>query len=337
MGGDQAPAAAVEGAVLALQESSCSLVLVGDETAVCEILGDRCRDDPRLRVVHAAEVVGMNEPAITPIRRKRDSSIRVCAELVKRGEADGMVSAGNTGAAMIVAKMVIGTIDGVDRPALSMLLPNPKGSTLVLDVGANIDTKAEYLRQFAVMGHAYAQQILGMKEPRIGLLSIGEEAGKGTDLTREVFQMMESSVSLNFVGNVEGDDVFAGTVDVIICDGFVGNVMLKSCESIVESIGLYLREEVERSWVFKLGYLLGRPAIERMRRRLDYSEYGAAPLLGIQGGCLIGHGRSNANAIKNALVNAAKFCEAGLHRKLRDDIAELHRIEAAVMHSEEAV
>jgi len=247
-----------------------------------------------------------------------------------------MVTAGNTGAAMIVAKMVIATIEGVDRPALSIVLPNKIGSTLVLDVGANVDAKAEYLREFAVMGHAYARQILRAVRPRIGLLSIGEEEGKGTDLTRQVFKMMETA-SLNFIGNVEGGDVFAGTADVVICDGFVGNVMLKSCEGLVDLIGDFMREEMARTWMSRLGYLLARPAFAGIRRRTDYSEYGAAPLLGVNGGCFIGHGRSDAKAMKNSILNAERFCEAELHVTMREEIAELHRLEKELLSSEEVV
>ena len=330
MGGDHAPAAVVRGAVDALQEADCSLILVGDETTIRDILSDRKFDNGRLEIVDTDEVVGMQEPATTPIRQKRRSSVRLCADLVHQGRAHGMVSAGNTGAAMIVAKMVIGTIEGVDRPALSMLVPNPKGSTLVLDVGANVDSKAEYLRQFAVLGHSYAQEILGTSSPRVGLLSIGEEEGKGTDLTREVFKIMESG-SLNFVGNVEGRDVFAGTVDVIICDGFVGNVLLKSCESLVELMAHLVNEEIQKSWISRLGYFLARPAFARLRRCVDSTEYGAAQLLGIKGACFIGHGNSNAKAIKNSVLKATEFCQADLHLKMREKIAELHRFEVQLL------
>ena len=337
MGGDNAPEAVVEGAFEAVQESDVSVILVGDEASIRDVLGDARSAIDRLQIVHTDEFVGMDEPAITPIRKKRRSSVRVCADLVHQGQAHGMVTAGNTGAAMIAAKMVMGMIEGVDRPALSMVLPSPKGRpTLVLDVGATVDSKARYLRQFAVMGHSYAEQILGRENPSIGLLSIGEEAGKGSDLTREVFKIMEAA-SLNFAGNVEGSDAFAGTVDVIICDGFVGNVMLKACESIGELMAHYMRVEISKSWLSRAGYLLARPAFERVRCKMDYSEYGGATLLGVNGGCFIGHGRSNAHAVKNAVIEAAEFCRTGLHQKMRERIAELHRFEDAVLHSEEVV
>jgi glycerol-3-phosphate acyltransferase PlsX len=286
--------------------------------------------------VHADEVVGMDEPAITPIRKKRRSSLRLCAELVREGKAQAMVTAGNTGAAMIVAKMVIGTVSGVDRPALAAVLPNRSGRTVLLDVGANVNSKPIHLRQFAVMGHFYAQEVLGMASPRIGLLSIGEEEGKGNDLTREVFRVLKTT-GLNFLGNVEGRDVFDGTVDVIVCDGFVGNVVLKSAESLAEFLGGLLREEIEGSPRGKLGYLFTKPMFDRLRERTDYRQYGAAPLLGVNGGCLIGHGRSNAEAVHNAIRRAAEFSAAQLDRKIRDKIAELHRQEERLLAARQSV
>jgi glycerol-3-phosphate acyltransferase PlsX len=311
MGGDHAPRCAVEGAVRAARE---------DGTA----------SEPRVELVHAEEVVGMDEPAITPIRKKRRSSIRICAQLVKEDRAQAMVSAGNTGAAMIVAKMVIGTIPGVDRPALAAILPNARGRTVLLDVGANVDTKPAQLREFAVMGHFYAQEVIGTPSPKIGLLSIGEEEGKGTDLTREVFKVLKKT-GLNFVGNVEGRDVFNGNADVIVCDGFVGNVVLKSAESLAELFGRMLREELSRSPRTRAGYLLAKPAFARFRTRTDYSEYGAAPLLGVNGGCFIGHGRSNAKAVQNAIRRAVEFSTAALANKIRDKVAELHSQEERLL------
>jgi len=241
-----------------------------------------------------------------------------------------MVTAGNTGAAMIAAKMVIGTVSGVDRPALAAVLPNRQGRTVLLDVGANVDTKPVHLREFAVMGHFYAQEVIGTPSPRIGLMSIGEEEGKGTDLTREVFKVLKTT-GLNFVGNVEGGDLFKGTVDVIVCDGFVGNVVLKSSEALAEFILRMLREEIAGSPRGKLGYQLARPAFDRFRERTDYSEYGAAPLLGLNGGCFIGHGRSNARAIHNAIRRATEFSNARLDRKISDKLAELHSQEERLL------
>lgn len=334
MGGDFAPQSAVEGAVCAAVEDGAEVLLVGDRARIeAELarLGHLGRRPQGLEVVHAEEVVGMDEPAITPIRKKRRSSIRICAELVKEGRAQALVTAGNTGAAMISAKMVIGTVAGVDRPALAAVLPNVQGRTVLLDVGANVDTKALHLREFAVMGHFYAQAVIGTPAPRVGLMSIGEEEGKGTDLTREVFKVLKNT-GLNFVGNVEGSDVFNGSVDVIVCDGFVGNVILKSAEALAEMVGRMLREEIERGGArTRVGYLFAKPAFDAFRKRTDYSEYGAAPLLGVNGGCFIGHGRSTARAMQNAIRRAAEFSAARLDQKIRDKVAELHSQEARLL------
>jgi phosphate acyltransferase len=334
MGGDYAPQCAVEGAFRAATEDGASVILVGDRVRVEAELRKWGDASGRIEVVHAEEVVGMDEPAITPIRKKRRSSIRLCAELVKEGRAQALVTAGNTGAAMIAAKMVIGTVAGVDRPALAAVLPNQRGRTVLLDVGANVDVKPVHLREFAVMGHFYAQEVIGTPSPRIGLMSIGEEEGKGTDLTREVFKVLKTT-GLNFVGNVEGGDVFNGSVDVIVCDGFVGNVVLKSAEALAEFILKMLRTEIEATPRAKMGYLLAKPAFDRFRQRTDYSEYGAAPLLGINGGCFIGHGRSNARAMQNAIRRALEFSSAQLDRKIRDKIAELHNQEERLLGTDQ--
>jgi glycerol-3-phosphate acyltransferase PlsX len=334
MGGDFAPGATVAGAFEAAAQEGMSILLVGQGEILqkrLERLGDH---RGRIEIVEATEVVGMDEPPITPIRKKRDSSIRVCAELVKEGRAQALVTAGNTGAAMIVAKTVIGAIKGVDRPALAAVLPNPKGNTVILDVGANVDSKAAHLRQFAVMGYFYAQEVLGTDSPRVGLLSIGEEEGKGTDLTRQVFREMKEG-GFNFIGNVEGSDVFNGAVDVVVCDGFVGNAVLKSAESLAEATAAMMRDELDRSWIARLGYLLAKPAFSRFRRRVDYREYGAAPLLGVEGGCFVGHGRSNAKAVRNSIRRAVEFCEADLHNKIRDKLAELHTREDRLLRMSE--
>ena len=334
MGGDFAPQAVVEGAFRAATEDKASILLVGDRERLEKELARHGDAGSRIEIVHAEEVVGMDEPAITPIRKKRRSSIRVCAELVRERRAAAMVSAGNTGAVMIAAKMVIGTIPGVDRPALAAVFPNRRGRTVVLDVGANVDTKPEHLRQFAVMGHFYAQEVIGTRSPRIGLLSIGEEDAKGTDLTREVFRVLKET-GLNFLGNVEGSDLFNGNADVIVCDGFVGNVVLKAAESLGDLISQMLREEIVHGVRSRVGYLLVRPAFAAFRRRIDYSEYGAAPLLGVDGGCFIGHGRSNPKAIRSAIRRAVEFCDADLHSKIRQKVAELHHEEDRLLGREE--
>lgn len=323
MGGDDAPAAIVAGAIRAASALGVTVVLVGDQEAVSRQLANSPLETGSIELVHTDEAVGMDEPATTPIRRKRRASVRVCAELVRDGEASAMVSAGNTGATMISAKMVLGTIEGVDRPALAAVLPNRTGRTVLLDVGANVDSRPEHLREFAVMGHSYAQEVLGTPSPRVGLLSIGEEEEKGSDLTRKVYQVMETA-GLNFIGNVEGRDVFNGRAEVVVCDGFVGNVLLKGAESIAELMGMMLREELNRGWRDRLGAALARPALRRLKRRTDYSEYGGAPLLGVNGGCLIGHGRSNPRAVLNMIRRAKEFVEADLHHRIGRRIAELH-------------
>jgi glycerol-3-phosphate acyltransferase PlsX len=286
--------------------------------------------------VHAEEAVGMDDPAIAPVRQKRRSSVRVCAELVREGRAQAMVTAGNTGAAMIAAKMVVGTIPGVDRPALAAVVPNAEGRTVLLDVGANVESRPAHLRQFAVMGHFYAQEVIGTPSPRIGLMSIGEEEGKGTDVTREVFKVLKTT-GLNFVGNVEGRDVFNGSTDVVVCDGFVGNVLLKGAETLALLLGRMLREELRGSARTRIGYLMAKPAFDNLRRRTDYREYGAAPLLGVDAGCFIGHGRSNARAVHSSIRRAVEFVAADLAAKIRDKVAELHSEEVRLLGKAEAV
>ncbi|HEY0781671.1 MAG TPA: phosphate acyltransferase PlsX, partial [Thermoanaerobaculia bacterium] len=312
----------VEGAVQAATQDGTEILLVGDAARVKAELARLRAASSRIEVVHADETVEMDDSAMTPIRKKRRSSIRICGQLVHEGRAQAMVTAGNTGAAMAVAKMVIGTVPGVDRPALTAVLPNGVGHTVVLDVGANVDSKPSYLLQFGIMGHLYAQEVLGISRPRVGLLSIGEEEGKGTDLTREAFRLLKAT-NLNFVGNVEGRDVFKGTVDVIVCDGFVGNVMLKSAESLADLVTRMLREELLKTAWSKLGTGLVRPALARVKQRTDYTEYGAAPLLGVNGGCFIGHGRSNAHAVHSAIRRAVEFSPARLDVKIRNMIASL--------------
>ncbi len=326
MGGDLAPRAAVAGAVAAALRDGVDISLVGDRAAIGRELERWGRPDGHVEVVHAAEVVGMDEPA-TAVRRKRHSSLVICAEMVRDGQADAMVTAGNTGAAMVAAKLAMGTISGVHRPALAAVFPNRRGRTVVLDVGANVDSRPEHLRQFAVMGHFYAQEVIGTPRPRIGLLSIGEEDMKGTEVTRDAGKAL-AATGLNFVGNVEGHDVFNGECDVVVCDGFVGNVLLKAAESMAELIVGMMREELHRTSRTQFGGWLARPAFLNFQRRTDYAEYGAVPLLGVPGGCFIGHGRSNAKAIRNAILRAVEFCDAELHAKIRDKVAVLRAEEA---------
>ncbi len=325
MGGDRAPHDPVAGVAASVREDHTQVLLVGDQDAVrAELAKHRLAPAAaaRIEVVHAPEVVGMEESAITPIRKKRRSSMRIAAELVRDGQAQALVSAGNTGALMISAKLVIGAASGVDRPALAATLPTLLGHTVLLDVGANVDSKAEHLEQFAVMGHFYAQVALGLAAPRVGLMSIGEEEGKGSDTTREVFRSLASR-GLNFIGNVEGSDLFKGTADVIVGDCFVGNALLKSSESLGAMVSKMLREEFTRSVFSVAGYFFARPARYRFSRRVDYSEDGGAPLLGLNAGCFIAHGKSDGKAIKNAIRRAVEFCAAHTAENIRDKLNEL--------------
>ncbi len=316
MGGDYGPAVIVEGAVAAAREYGASIVLVGDKAAVERELA-RCKaHDLALEVRHASQVVGMGESPSHALRRKRDSSLRVAADLVRDGEAAALVSAGNTGAAMAIAMFVVGVLPGVDRPAIAAVLPNLRGFTVLLDAGANVDPKPKHLVQFAVMGHVYARDILGYANPRVGLLSVGEEEGKGNDLTKEAYDELKDS-SLNFVGNVEGRDIYNGRCDVVVTDGFTGNVALKISESLAEMLGSMIREELTRDARSKLGAALARRAFDRFKRRVDYTEMGGAPLLGINGAAIICHGASPVKAIKNAVRVAREWATADLNQHVK--------------------
>jgi glycerol-3-phosphate acyltransferase PlsX len=322
MGGDHAPDEIVKGAVLAADEyPTVEILLVGREEVLREKLGGSI--PARIEIVDAREVVDMTDNALAPLRRKRNSSIRVCANLVAEGKAAAMVSAGHTGAAMTSAYKVIGTIDGVSRPALAAVVPSTKGHTVLLDVGANVDSKPAYLREFAVMGHFYAQMLFGVEAPRVGLLSIGEEEGKGNELTKETFRVLKEA-GLNFMGNAEGRDIYNGNADVIVCDGFIGNVVLKASESLAEMMRTLIREEITSTFTRKIGALLAKGAFDGVKKRTDYAEYGGAPLLGVKGGCIISHGRSNAKAVKNAIRVARDFATSQVDTKIREKIGVLH-------------
>jgi phosphate acyltransferase len=327
MGGDHAPQVNVDGAIAAAREFGISTLLIGRAKELAPLLADSGYAGKEIEIVDAPEVVGMNEPATSPIRRKRNSSIRVAANCVRDGRAEGLVSAGHTGAAMVSAKMVIGTIEGVDRPALAAILPNLSGHCLLLDVGANPDAKTQHFKEFAVMGSIYAQLVFGKPAPSIGLMSIGEEDSKGTDRTKEAFKSLKET-GLNFIGNVEGRDVFNGSVDVIVTDGFTGNVILKVSEALAEMVEKLLREEIKKTLQASVGFLLSRSAFRSFKSRLDYSEYGGAPLLGAKGCVIICHGRSSAKAIKNAIRVAAEFSRQNIAQKIQSSLADLRQREA---------
>jgi len=317
MGTDLAPGPEVEGAILAAREALAEVLLVGPRELLTRELGRRDAQGLPIEVVHASEVVTMEDAAAKAFRRKRDSSIRVTARLVREGTADGFISAGNTGAVMTTAKIVLGTLEGVDRPALAAVFPTSQGkASVLLDVGANVDCKPHHLEQFAVMGEVYYRAIFGGERPRVGLLSIGQEEHKGNDLTREAFALLKQ-LPTNFVGNVEGRDLYNGRVEVIVCDGFIGNVALKISEGLIEAVSSLLREALSSTLSSKVGYVLARRAFQNFKRRVDYSEYGGAPLLGVRGVCIICHGGSNAKAVKNAIRVAAEFAEGKVNEKIQ--------------------
>jgi glycerol-3-phosphate acyltransferase PlsX len=321
MGGDHAPRAEVEGAILAARELGVRIQLVGVEATVRQELNRHRQRNLPIEIVNATEVITMTDSPSQAFRRKKDSSVHVAAKLVRDGKADALVSMGNTGAVMTVARFVLGTLRGVDRPALAATFPNMKEKvTVILDVGANVDSKAAQIEQFAVMGEIYYRTIWGVKRPRVALLSIGEEEMKGNELTREASSLLKHT-TLNFVGNVEGRDVFRGIVDVIVCDGFIGNVALKISEGLVEHIGGMLKKAIKSSLTSQLGYVLSKSAFDDFRRRTDYSEYGGAPLLGVRGITIIGHGRSNPIAIKNAIRVANELCRSRVNEKIEQEVS----------------
>jgi len=320
MGGDVGPPVTVEGAVSAARDYGLEIILVGDKATIERELVRHDAAKLPIFVRHASQVVAMNEPPAQALRRKRDSSMRVAAELVRDGEAAAFISAGNTGAAMAIAMFTQGVLAGVDRPAIAVVLPNLKGRTILLDVGANMDPKPKHLVQYAVMGHVYARDILGVAAPRVGLLSVGEEEGKGNELVREVFKTLEG-MPLNFTGNVEGRDLYNGSVDVVVTDGFTGNVALKISESLADMILHLIREELTRTPMAKFGALLVRPAFRRFWKRVDYNELGGAPLLGINGACIISHGASPPRAVKNAIRVAAEWVRTDVNAHIRAALA----------------
>jgi glycerol-3-phosphate acyltransferase PlsX len=326
MGSDRAPHPEIDGALAAARDLGCVVVLVGQTERVEPELrrcGWRRQGDRGVELVEAAEVIGMDDAVATSVRRKKRSSLRIGAKLVADGHADGFVSAGNTGAAMATAKMVLGMLPGVDRPALAALMPTKSGRpTLILDVGANSDCKPHQLVQFAIMGDAYARAVLGTTRPTVGLMSIGEEEAKGSELTKEAFPLLRELSSVNFVGNVEGRDVFSGTVDVVVTDGFTGNVMLKLSEGLQDALLSLIRRELSASAITKAGAVLARPAFQRLKKRLDYSEYGGAPLLGVRKIVVVGHGSSNARAIRNLIRIAREFSDRGATERIEQGIAE---------------
>jgi phosphate acyltransferase len=324
MGSDRAPKPEIEGAIQAARQYGVRVLLVGPESIIkTELARYPAATRLPIGVVHASEYITM-EDKVEAIRAKRDSSMRVGLRMVREGEAAGFVTAGNTGAAMATAKIVLGGVPNVDRPALAAVFPTAPGNpAMLLDVGANVDCTAQNLEQFAVMGDVYFRAMFGKRAPRVGLLSIGEEESKGNDLTREAFQLLKQ-LPLNFVGNVEGRDLYNGEVDVIVADGFVGNVALKISEGVANLVRTALKESLKATITRQVGALLSRSAFTDFKKRLDHTEYGGAPLLGVKGVCIITHGSSNANAMKNAIRVAAEFSESEVNQSIEHGLARLH-------------
>jgi len=319
MGGDYAPGVVIEGVVAAVKEYSAEVVLVGDEDAIKSLLRKARYVGSNITIEHAEEVIAMDESAATSIRRKRNSSIVIGVNLVKEGKGEAFVSAGNTGAVVCAATLGLGLLPGIERPGIAIVTPTQKGISIIIDVGANINPKPSQLLQYGIMADAYSRYILNIANPSVGLLNIGEEEAKGTDFIKETHELLGKS-NLNFTGNVEGKDLFSGKCDVIICDGFVGNVALKVSESAAETMQVFLKKHLLSNPLGKIGLLFLMPSLKRFKKELDYSEYGGAPLLGVNGVVIIGHGRSNVKAIKNAIRVAKKEVERQFNEKILEAI-----------------
>ena len=319
MGGDTAPEPTVAGAIRAARELPIEVILVGQQEAIQQQLARYPRRPPNLEIVHAPEIIGMDEPPVASIRKKRESSINIGIGLLKDKQVEAFVSAGNTGAVVSASTLIAGLLPGIERPGIAILLPGVKGDTLLIDVGANIDPKPLHLVQYALMGDAYMRCVMGRPRPTVGLLNVGEEETKGTDFIKETYSMLEAS-GINFVGNVEGHAIFSGEYDVIVCDGFAGNVALKTAESLARAINLLLKRSLSMSPITKLGAWLARDAFRNLRKEVDYAEHGGAPLLGVDGISIIAHGASSAKAIKNAIRFAYESVRHELNRHMVDAI-----------------
>lgn len=327
MGGDTAPGLVVDGALAAARHLDLGLALVGPASRIGAQVERHSGVDPaRVRLVDATSVVDMAESPSAALRKKPHASIKVAADLVARGEAAALFSAGHTGATVLAAHAAFGMLAGVDRPALAATIPTPQGPAVLLDVGASVESRPAHLLQFAVMGTVYARVAFGIDRPRVGVLSIGEEESKGNELTREAHRLLKGA-PLQFIGNVEARDVYTGAADVIVCDGFTGNVALKISEGLVDVIENLLREELSSTITMRVGSLLTQRAMRHFRRRVDYSEYGGAPLLGVAGITIVGHGRSSAKAVRNAVAMAYRFASGQLIQRVEREIAA-----AAVSH-----
>ena len=329
MGGDHAPTEIVAGAAQAARDLGVEIILVGPTDRMHREWRAAGAGALPVRVVDATEVIEMGEPPAMALRRKRQASILVAVEALRRGEADAVVSAGNTGAAMAAALLILGRIEGIDRPAIAAVLPTLRGRAIMVDVGANVDCRPKHLLQFAVMGSVYARRVLGVARPRVGLMSNGREETKGNELVIRAADLLRES-GLHFIGNVEGRDFFDGAADVVVCDGFVGNLLLKFGEGLAVGIFTLLREELSRGLLVRLGVALATPRLRALARRMDYTEYGGAPLLGVNGICIITHGSSGAKAMRNSIALAAESVRSRMVETIRDDIAYLSPVRSVL-------
>jgi len=325
MGGDYAPDVVIQGLAEALNEYSVisKILLVGDAERIDGLIDQHgLKGHEKLEVVHASQVIEMHEASTLALRGKKDSSITVCANLAKQGKVDAIVSAGHTGAAVASSVIRMRTLEGIDRPGIATVFPAPQGSFVLLDAGANPECSPENLAQFAIMGEIYARKILKIDKPRVGLLSNGEEKSKGTELTKEAYKLLQTVPNIDFIGNIEGKEIFDGQADVVICDGFTGNVVLKCCEGIAKALFKMLRDKLERNPKRKVGALLAKNAFKEVKEISDYAEYGGAPLLGVNGTCIIGHGGSCSKAVKNAIRVASEIVQHGVNNEIIERVKE---------------
>lgn len=322
MGGDNAPRAIIDGSILALKEYGAELYLVGLKEEIMKYLGEDDRRNPKVNIIEASEIINANEAPVNAIKHKKDSSMVVGLKLVKEGQCDAFVSAGSTGAFLAGSLLKVGRIKGIDRPALSPLIPTLKGNCMIIDAGANVDCKPRNLQQFAVMGSIYMEKVLGVANPRVGLLNIGAEESKGNELTKESFELIKTA-GVNFVGNVEARDIISGVCDVCVCDGFAGNILLKTTEGVAMTIFKLLKDEMMKSFKTKLGAILLKDSLKGFKKRFDYTEVGGAPFLGINGIMIKAHGSSDATAIKNAVRQAKLLYDNKCLDTIMDEISKI--------------
>lgn len=319
MGSDNAPAVEVEGAIQAIDEYGCELILVGDEKRIAEELKKYPDRSDKLTVRHASEAIEMHEPAALSVRRKRNSSIVIGLELIKKSQGDAFISAGNTGAVVCAATLSLRLLPGIERPGIAIVIPTMTGPSLIIDVGANINPKPIHLLQYGIMADAYSRYILHKSNPKVGLLNVGEEESKGPEFIKETHTLLTES-KLNFIGNIEGRDIYSGAVDIVLCDGFVGNVILKVSESVIDTIVQMLKREIKSNFIATIGAALSSSAFNNLKKKMDYSEYGGAPLLGVDGRTIICHGSSTAKAIKNAVRVAMESITQDVNKHIVEEL-----------------